>query len=64
MAPALMLAVPVIAAKVESFFVRWVPWQLGQSGAGPDERTSFSNSFPHEPQAYSYIGMMLIPICH
>ncbi len=41
-----VVAAPPIAAKVDSFFVSWVPWQLGHSGAGADWRTSVSNSFP------------------
>jgi hypothetical protein len=40
-----------------------VLWQFGHSGAGPEWRTSFSNSLPHELHAYSYIGMTIAPTC-
>jgi hypothetical protein len=46
-------AVPLTAAKAESFLRKSVLLQAGHSGAGADARTSFSNSLPQAAHAYS-----------
>lgn len=50
-----------IAAKVDSFLCRSVPWHDGHAAAGDDARTSVSNSFPQEPQVNSNMGIIERP---
>jgi len=40
-------------AKADNFLTTSLLWQSGQSGAGADWRTSFSNSLPQLAQVYS-----------
>ena len=47
-----------IAAKVDNFLCRSVPWHPGHSGAGEELRTSVSNSLLQEAHLNSKMGMV------
>lgn len=47
------------AEKVETFFCRSPLWQDGHTGAGPELRTSFSNSLPQAAHLNSKMGMIV-----
>jgi hypothetical protein len=54
-------AVPACAANTDCLRSSVVPWQAGHSGVS-DERTSASNWFAQDLQAYSYSGMVGFPL--